>query len=197
MLANATAPLFAPSPVARARASACLPLADLRLRPGHDAVRGHLVAGRHLGPRFEHAVGAHPRAVPDRRPGAHGLAHHRALPDRGVGQHGVGPDLGPRPDPARAPQDHPRQQGDVRFQSGLGVHVRALGVPHGHAPAHPALVDAVAQLGLRDGQLGPVVDPGRLHGVGQHEGADRCNRRCCSTPIGVGQVVLRPRRWPG
>ena len=102
--------------------------------------------------------------------------------DGGVGQHAVGPDLGPRPHDAVAPQDDPGQQGDVGLQLDLGVDVGALGVPHGDAAAHPALVDAVAQLGLGHGQLGPVVDPRRLHGVGQHQGPHARSRRCCRTP---------------
>ncbi len=174
---NATAPLGPPPGALRSRARR----APSGARPAVPAATS--------APGLEHAVGPDARPVADRRPGAHALGHHRALADRGVGQHAVGPDLGPGPDGAGAAQDHAGEQGHVGVEPGLGVDVGALGVPHRHAAAHPALVDPVAQLGLGHGQLGPVVDPGRLHGVGQDERAHRV-AGAGQHGDGVGQVVL-------
>ena len=119
------------------------------------------------------------------------------VPRPRVGQHGVGADLAPLRRWCRRPAGSPR--GAARRRSpgcDLGVDVGPLGVPHGHAPAHPALVDAVAQLGLGHGQLGPVVDPGRLHGVGQDERLHACSRRCSARPRRRSGST-RPGRWRG
>ena len=92
-------------------------------------------------------------------------------------------------DHARPLQDHPGQQHHVRLQRHVHVDVGPLRVPHGHAPTHPPLVDPVAQLGLGHGQLGPVVDPGHLHGVLDHHRAHLV-AGLVEHPDHVGQVVL-------
>ena len=152
------------------------------------------------GPRPPSAAPPRPRRPPRRRAPARCRArfarrrrwwpavadarrHHGTLADVGVGQHAVR---------ARSRLPAPTTQLPRRMTPGsretsasscdLGVDVGALGVPHGDAAAHPALVDAVAQLGLGHGQLRPVVDAGRLHGVGQHQRLHRRTRRCSGTP---------------
>ena len=101
----------------------------------------------------------------------------RPLPDLAVDKR-ARPARSRRP---RRPWSHPGgdagQERHVRRQLDLGVDVGALGVPHRHASPHPALVDAVPQLGLGHRQLGPVVDAGRLHGVGHRARPPGSRRR--------------------
>ena len=110
-------------------------------------------------------------------------------PTCGVDQRAVGADLGAGPHRAVAPQDDPGEQGDVGREPHVGVDVGPLGVPHRHAPPHPALVDPVPQLGLGHRQLRPVVDPGRLHGVGHGDGLHRVPG-LVEHADDVGEVVL-------
>ena len=81
---------------------------------------------------------------------------------------GVGADLGVLADHARPLEDDPGEEDHVGGRADVDVDVGVAGIPHGHAPAHPPLVDPVPQLGLGHRQLGPVVDPGHLHGVVDH-----------------------------
>ena len=123
---------------------------------------------------------------------ARALRHRGPPADGGVRQDAVRADLAALADDATTPQDHTREERDIGRQLDLGVDVGALGVPHGHAATHPALVDPIAQLGFGHRQLRPVVHAGGLHRIGQDQRLHPVPR-AEEHAHRVGQVVLALR----
>src|SRR4029079_13323226 len=129
-----------------------------RPRPRRD-----MTAGWQAGVRTDHGSGSDLGQLADR------ALHDRPFADDAIGEANLGPDADAGADNGVAVQHGAREDGHVGRQSHRRVDVGAVGVEHGDALAHPALVDARAENGLGRGQLGPVVDTHRLPRiVGDH-----------------------------
>src|SRR4051794_15781791 len=134
-------------------------------RPGHRS-GGDPAAGGEAG------EGTHPGTRTDLRETPNSLLDHRALVDDAVDEPRVGSDLGAGFDDRVALEDRAGEEGDVDAELDAGGDVGALGVEHGDALEPPAVVGAGAERGLGDGELGTVVDAGRLHRVGDDHADD-------------------------
>src|SRR5437660_65235 len=124
---------------------------------------GHVASRRQRRERTDDSAGADLGVLADR------LLDDGTFADGAVGKAHVGAEADAGPDDGVAVQHGAGEEGDVGRQADGGVDVGAIGVEHGDAPAHPAVVDALAEDGLGRGQLGPVVDARRLERVvGDH-----------------------------
>src|SRR5579875_1459063 len=121
-----------------------LVLVPLRLRRSAGGLDhrmgGHLGAVGHLGAGLEHAERAHRRPGADHGSLAGALPHPGARAHRRVDEEGAGPDFGALADDAGPAQDHAGEERDIGCEQDTGVDIGPLGIPHGDAPPHPALV---------------------------------------------------------
>src|SRR5262249_42601292 len=136
------------------------PLTDLRVLDLDE--RADVGAGSEAGAGPEANVRPHGGVVADLGLVGDRLAHHRTLADDRVRQLRVGTDDRPGADD-RPPGEHRAgEQLDVGLELDGGVDVRALGIRHRDAVAHPSLVDTTTQRRFDGGGLLAIVDAGGL-----------------------------------
>src|SRR5947208_2266885 len=135
-----------------------LPSSGVVFAAGCSVERAGPQARSNVAARRQRREGPDDGAIADRRVLAHRLLHDGALAHRAVGEADIGPQAGAGAGDCVAVQHGAGEERDVGREPDAGVDVGAIGVEHGDAPAHPPVVDALAEDGLGGRQLGPVLD---------------------------------------